>query len=274
MVADRVSRVSLSVSIARPKALSLILTAILTLSACTSSTSGSHSTRQTASPSPPSPTGSAACTTSARADSTATTPKVAGGAPNAPLPIVTGRCDDEVDLKGPGINFSGTQTFGVNGGSVAISASNCYTIGATTTVPMDVKVSVDPVIKQTPTSERRFQYLGDLLGLIRQPTFCPSGLFAIRSPGAYLVIGVIRNSGDTPLHLRGLHVTLTESPPSRVVGDNVLFASGSGLTLPPDSMRFFETTFSANGVPDAKATTDSFNFHWNSLLPARAAHCT
>ena len=262
-------------STVRPTLVVCIISAIVSLTACTSAGSDrppDSPSRSSGTPSA-SPTGAAACRTSANADKDVVAPKVSGAVPNAKIPVVNGRCNRQVDLTGPGINFTGMQTFGVNGGSVEIAASNWYTIGATSGVPADISVVVDPVITHTPTNQRRFQYLGDLLALVGQPTFCPSGLFAIRSPGSYLVIGVVRNSGYGTLRLHGLHVTLTESPPTRIVGDTVLFASGEGLTLPANSMYFFETTLSANGVPDAKAVTDSFNFHWDTLLPAGTEHC-
>lgn len=251
----------------------VIISAVAALTACTSSGSHGPTGEPTVSskvPSP-SPTGPAACQTTADADKNVAAPKVIGAAAGAKIPTVTGRCTRQVDLTGPGINFSGVQTFGINGGSVSLAASNWYTIGATSSVPADVAVVVDPVIAHTATNQRRFQYLADLFALVPEKTFCPSGLFAIRSSGSYVLIGVIRNSGDGTLHLRGLHVTLSESPPARTVGDKVLFSGG--VTLPASSMYFFEAIYSANGVPDAKAAEYTFNFHWNSLMPAGTAHC-
>jgi hypothetical protein len=189
------------------------------------------------------------------------------------MPKVTGRCAHEVEHPGPGINFSGVVGFTLNGGGrIKLPDSNWYTIGSTTSVPADVTVTVDPVIHQDPTSQRRFQYLADLIAIFPQPTFCPSGLLVARQPGAYVEIGVVRNSGHTPLHLHGLHVGLSESPPKRVVGNQVVFVTDS-LTLPANSMYFLEVNFPTNGTPDSAPKTDSFDFHWDLLTPKGVAHC-
>lgn len=217
---------------------------------------------------------SSSCVTSPSADATAAPPILHGAPRDAVLPKVSGRCSAEVDLHAPGINISDTASFGLNGGGrIEISASNWNTIGPTSSVPADATVIVDSTIQQTQTSQRRFQYLADLIELFHQPTFCPSGFFAVRKPGTYVEIGVIRNSGFKPLQLRSLHVYLTESPPRRTVGDHVLFGSAA-MTLPANSMYFFEVIFPANGKPDPSPKTDTFSFHWDSLKPGNTPDCT
>jgi hypothetical protein len=249
------------------------LAALALLVSCTSSGENTPSPGPSTPISSQSSSGLRTCVTSSAADQDVAAPRVEGAPLGAVLPKVTGRCNEQVDMDGPGINFSGSASFGLNGGKVEIPAANWYTIGSTTEVPANVTVIVDPVIHQTPTSQRRFQYLADLIELIPQPTFCPSGLLVVRSPGSYVEIGVIRNSGFATLHLRGLHVTLTETPPRHVVGDKVLFPAPPGMTLAANSMYFFETVFAANGVPDSSPKTDSFNFHWDMLQPPGTAHC-
>lgn len=253
---------------------------VLSVAGCTSSSptpkptsSGQTTSAPTSAVPAPSSTSADQCRTGPSTDRNVAAPTVEGARANAALPLVTGRCDHEVDRHVSGINFTGTVRFGLNGGGVLIPESNWYSIDAMSKVPADVTVIVDPAIHLSPTTQHRFQYLADLISLVPQPAFCSSGMLLARSTGSYTEIGVLRNSSYKTLHLTGLHVMLSETPPEHMIGDRVLFPTQPGLTLPPNSMYFFEVIFPANGSPDSSPKTDSFNFHWFRLLPTHTPHC-
>lgn len=216
---------------------------------------------------------SPSCVTSSAADRNAAEPSLLGAPRGAVLPLVTGRCNQQTELSGPGINFSGVGNFGLNGGGkIEIPASNWYTIGANSVVPASVTVTVDPVIHQDAVSFRRFQYLADLMNLFPQQGFCVQGLITARESDDIVVIGVIRNSSFTTLSLGGLHMTLTESPPQHVLGTTTLFTGGTRRDIPANSVYFFEARF-AGAKRDTSPATDTYDFHWDSLTPAATSHC-
>lgn len=182
-----------------------------------------------------------------------------------PVPV-SGRATQPVDVNAGGIEVkAGELEFG--GGprakvaSVTISHDDWNTIIATSRVPVDVGLMIDPGFNPDDLTHNRFQYLADRISLLGITKFDELGIIGSQVYGNYMLTTAIYNPTGQVDEITGLGVRITSAPPNTTIADHTFsWSSRGGCIIPAHTVYFAYLTFSKFTPMPHSAKTVSFAF--------------
>jgi hypothetical protein len=190
-------------------------------------------------------------------------------APTAPPygPVqVSGRARRPTDVNAGGINVRGRDLeFG--GGSdakvtsVTISHDDWNTIIATSRVPVDVGLMLDPGYNASGIAQNRFQYLADRISKLGIIKFDELGILGSQVYGNYMLTTAIYNPTGQVDEISGLGVKITSKPPKIIIANHTFYRlHHGGCIIPARTVYFAFLKFKKYTPMPHSARTIAYNF--------------
>ena len=190
--------------------------------------------------------------------------------------LISGRARRPVDTDAGAINVRGRNLeFGGPSGSkqssVTISYNDWNTIVATSKVPDDVGLMLDPGINANDLVRNRLQYLADRISLMGISKFSPLTILSSPGYGAYNATVALYNPTSEVARISSLGVAITSNPPPVTIASHKFYtASHGGCIIPAHTVYFAFLTYAHYTHMPRTATSLSYSF---TLSPGNPATC-
>lgn len=187
--------------------------------------------------------------------------------------LISGRATRPVDTDAGAINLLGRNLeFGGPTGSkvasVTISYDDWNTIIATSKVPLDVGLMLDPGINANDLIRNRLQYLADRISLIGISKFAPLTILSSPGYGAYNATVAVYNPTSDVDEISSLGITITSNSPQVTIASHTFYsASRGGCIIPAHTIYFAFLTFAHYTPMPHTATKLSYSFTLSPKLP-------
>lgn len=195
-----------------------------------------------------------------------------------PVPV-PGRAARPTDTYAGGINVLGKNLeFGGPPGSklksVTISYGDWNTIVATSKVPVDVGLMIDPGINANDVVRNRFQYLADRIWRMGIYKFAELTVLSSPEYGAYTATVALYNPTDNVNAISSLGITVTSNPPETTIASHIFYgAPHSECLIPAHTVYFAYLTFAHYTPMPKTATTLSYSYSLNGLSACPGQVC-
>ena len=178
---------------------------------------------------------------------------------------VSGRAAKPTDVEVGGIDVVAKDLeFGAGPTSVVISHDDWNTIIATSHVPIDVGLMLDPGYNADDLIRNRFQYLADRISLLGISKFTMIGIISSPAYGKYMSTVAIYNPTDQVAQISGLSVRISSSPPNITIANDVFYSeSRGGCLIPAHTIYFAYLAFSR--FSPMPPTSTSISYHLSAL---------
>lgn len=181
--------------------------------------------------------------------------------------VVTGRATAPTDINAHGIVISkpgdAFRSSLPGGRELVITYDDWNTIVASTKIPKQVRVRIDPAFNPTATTGNRVQYLADLVGLDVHQRIDAIGLLATVKNGRLIGIPLIRNSDAHDHRLTLLQVKLMRQSSRQLLQEGTFYdASTEHLNLPARSSYLALLDFGRSKVARDELTNIVWSFHY------------
>lgn len=195
-----------------------------------------------------------------------------------PVPV-SGRAARPVDTDAGGINVLGKNLeFGGPPGSkpesVTISSGDWNTIIATSKVPVDVGLMIDPGINANDLIRNRFQYLADRISLMGISKFAELTVISSPEYGAYTATVALYNPTDDVNEISSLGITITSNSPEATIASHTFYgAPHNECLIPAHTVYFAYLTFAHYTTMPPTATTLSYSYSLKGLIACPGQVC-
>lgn len=177
-----------------------------------------------------------------------------------------------INVLAPDLEFSGGSESKI--ASVTIAYDDWNTIIATSRVPVDVGLMLDPGMNAGDVARNRLQYLADRIWLLGITKFDELGIISTREYGDYMLTAAVYNPTGDVDEISSLGIRITSTPPRVTLADHTFYgASHGGCIIPAHTVYFAYLTFTRFVPMPPTATSIAYDFSANGLITCRGLVC-